>query len=130
MSASAEQRSAAAEPPPSLPAPGHAGLRRTLTLTNAVLYGLGVTIGAGIYVLIGAAAARAGMHAPVAFVIAAVLMGLTATSFAELAGRMPVAAGEADRFFAVGGVAQDFDITDVGQQTAQTGANHRVVVSD
>jgi amino acid transporter len=60
-----------------------------------VLYGLGVTIGAGIYVLIGAAAARAGMHAPVGFVIAAVLMGLTAASFAELAGRMPVAAGEA-----------------------------------
>jgi APA family basic amino acid/polyamine antiporter len=35
------------------------------------------------------------MHAPAAFVVAAVLMGLTAASFAELAGRMPVAAGEA-----------------------------------
>jgi amino acid transporter len=70
-------------------------LRRSLTLTNAVLYGLGVTIGAGIYVLVGAAAARAGMYAPLAFAIAAVLMGLTAASFAELVGRMPVAAGEA-----------------------------------
>ena len=56
---------------------------------------MGVTIGAGIYVLIGAAAARAGMQAPLAFVAAAVLMGLTAASFAELGGRMPVAAGEA-----------------------------------
>jgi len=28
-------------------------LVRSLTLTHAVLYGLGVTIGAGIYVLIG-----------------------------------------------------------------------------
>ena len=60
-----------------------------------VLYGMGVTIGAGIYVLIGAAAARAGMQAPLAFVAAAILMGLTAASFAELGGRMPVAAGEA-----------------------------------
>jgi amino acid transporter len=71
------------------------GLRRSLTLLYAVLYGMGVTIGAGIYVLIGAAAARAGMQAPLAFVAAALLMGLTAASFAELATRMPVAAGEA-----------------------------------
>jgi len=70
-------------------------LKRSLSLLQATLYGLGVTIGAGIYVLIGAAAARAGMHAPVAFVLAAVLMAFTAASFAELAGRMPVAAGEA-----------------------------------
>jgi APA family basic amino acid/polyamine antiporter len=75
--------------------PEGVGLRRSLTLFYAVLYGMGVTIGAGIYVLIGAAAARAGMHAPLAFVAAAVLMGLTAASFAELATRMPVAAGEA-----------------------------------
>lgn len=70
-------------------------LKRTLSLTLATLYGLGVTIGAGIYVLIGAAASRAGMYAPLAFVAAAILMGLSAASFAELAGRMPVAAGEA-----------------------------------
>lgn len=75
--------------------PEAAKLRRSLTLTNAVLYGLGVTIGAGIYVLVGAAAARAGMHAPLAFLAAAVLMALTAASFAELGSRLPVAAGEA-----------------------------------
>ena len=75
--------------------PETVGLRRSLTLFYAVLYGMGVTIGAGIYVLIGAAAARAGMHAPLAFVAAALLMGLTAASFAELGTRMPVAAGEA-----------------------------------
>jgi amino acid transporter len=78
-----------------LAAGGRATLKRSLTLPYAVLYGMGVTIGAGIYVLIGAAAARAGMQAPLAFVIAALLMGLTAASFAELGGRMPVAAGEA-----------------------------------
>jgi APA family basic amino acid/polyamine antiporter len=74
---------------------GDASLKRALTLSHAVLYGMGVTIGAGIYVLIGAAAARAGMHAPLAFLAAAVLIGLTAASFAELGTRMPVAAGEA-----------------------------------
>jgi hypothetical protein len=70
-------------------------LSRSLSLWLATLYGLGVTIGAGIYVLIGAAAARAGMHAPLAFVAAAGLMALSAASFAELACRLPVAAGEA-----------------------------------
>jgi len=70
-------------------------LARSLSLVHATLYGLGVTIGAGIYVLIGAAAARAGMLAPLAFGIAAVLMALSAASFAELACRFPVAAGEA-----------------------------------
>ena len=70
-------------------------LSRSLSLLQATLYGLGVTIGAGIYVLVGAAAARAGMHAPLAFLLAALLMALSAASFAELAGRLPVAAGEA-----------------------------------
>lgn len=72
-----------------------AALSRSLTLAHATLYGLGVTIGAGIYVLVGAAAAQGGMHAPLAFIVAAVLMALSAASFAELAGRFPVAAGEA-----------------------------------
>lgn len=70
-------------------------LIRSLTLTHAVLYGLGVTIGAGIYVLVGAAAARSGMHAPLAFLAAAVVMGITAGTFAELGTRLPVAASEA-----------------------------------
>jgi len=71
------------------------GLVRSLSLTQAVLYGLGVTIGAGIYVLVGLMAGRSGMHAPLAFVIAAVPMALSAASFAELGTRMPVSASEA-----------------------------------
>ena len=66
-----------------------------MSLTHATLYGPGATIGAGIYVLVGAAVARAEMHAPLAFALAAGLMALSAASFAELAGRFPVAAGEA-----------------------------------
>lgn len=72
-----------------------ARLVRSLTLTHAVLYGLGVTIGAGIYVLVGIAAGRSGMHAPLAFMGAAVVMGFSAASFAELGTRMPVSASEA-----------------------------------
>lgn len=83
-----------------MPSPAEAGatetsLKRTLTLTHAVLYGLGVTVGAGIYVLIAAAAARAGLYAPISFVLTAALIAFTGASLAELGGRMPVAAGEA-----------------------------------
>jgi APA family basic amino acid/polyamine antiporter len=70
-------------------------LMRSLTLTHAVLYGLGVTIGAGIYVLVGIAAGRSGMHAPLAFIGAALVMVFTAASFSELGTRMPVSASEA-----------------------------------
>lgn len=70
-------------------------LLRTLTLPYVVLYGLGVTVGAGIYVLIGEVIARSGQHAPVSFVIAGLVMLLPAAAFAELTGRMPYAAAEA-----------------------------------
>jgi APA family basic amino acid/polyamine antiporter len=70
-------------------------LKRALSLPLVVLYGLGVTIGAGIYVLIGVTAGRAGIFAPMSFVIAAFVMSFSAASFAELSGRYPVSAGEA-----------------------------------
>ena len=70
-------------------------LRRALGLPLLLLYGLGVTIGGGIYVLVGATAQHAGIHAPVAFLFAALVMAPTAATFAELAGRLPVSAGEA-----------------------------------
>src|SRR5690606_19557735 len=77
------------------PATSQRGLVRSLSLTHAVLYGLGVTIGAGIYVLVGVMADRSGMHAPLAFLVAAIPMALSAASFAELGTRMPVSASEA-----------------------------------
>ncbi len=60
-----------------------------------VLYGLGTTVGAGIYALMGEVAGSAGMRAPLAFLVSALLAGTTAIGFAELAGRLPKAAGEA-----------------------------------
>ena len=70
-------------------------LNRVLNLPLLVLYGLGVTIGAGIYVLVGVVVARAGLHAPLAFLLAALVMAPSACSFAEFTGRLPVSAGEA-----------------------------------
>lgn len=70
-------------------------LKRKLTLVQVVLYGLGVTIGAGIYALVGSTISLAGVYAPVAFVVAAVIMIFPAACFAELTGRYPVAAAEA-----------------------------------
>ncbi|MAL78832.1 MAG: amino acid permease [Sneathiella sp.] len=70
-------------------------LARKLTLPLLVLYGLGVTIGAGIYVLVGATAAEAGIYAPISFLIAAVVVAFTGFSYAELSTRHPVSAGAA-----------------------------------
>ena len=70
-------------------------LRRRLTLPLLILYGLGVTVGAGIYVLVGTTAAHAGAYAPVAFLAAAIVVSFTGFSYAELSARFPVSAGEA-----------------------------------
>lgn len=70
-------------------------LSRVISLPLLVLYGLGVTVGAGIYVLIGETAAQAGMFAPMSFLLAAVVMAFSAATFAELSGRFPQSAGEA-----------------------------------
>jgi amino acid transporter len=60
-----------------------------------ILYGLGTTVGAGIYALIGEIAGIAGYFSPLAFAVAALMAGLTAGSFAELSSRLPRAAGAA-----------------------------------
>lgn len=70
-------------------------LRRVIGLPALVLYGLGTTVGAGIYALVGEIAGQAGMAAPLSFLLASLVAGLTACSFAELAGRFPRAAGAA-----------------------------------
>lgn len=70
-------------------------LKRSLSLPLLTLYGLGTTIGAGIYVLVGKVAGVAGVLAPISFLVAAVLAGLTALSFSQLVVRFPRSAGEA-----------------------------------
>jgi amino acid transporter len=78
-----------------LTVPKTAALRRVLGTPLLVFYGLGVIIGAGIYVLVGSVVGAAGTAAPWSFLLAGVLAGLTALSYAELAVRFPEAAGAA-----------------------------------
>lgn len=57
--------------------------------------GVGIILGAGIYVLVGEAAADAGSATWAAFLIAAVLAGVTGFAFAELAAMFPEAGASA-----------------------------------
>ncbi|MCW8919814.1 MAG: amino acid permease [Gammaproteobacteria bacterium] len=70
-------------------------LKRAFSLPLLTFYGLGTILGAGIYVLIGEVAGSAGMAAPLAFLLAAVLATFSALSYAELSARFPISAGEA-----------------------------------
>ena len=71
-----------------------APLRRVLGLTEVTAGGVGIIIGAGIYVLLGAATAQAGPLVWAAFLVAAALSALTGLSYAELSSMFPSAAGE------------------------------------
>src|SRR5258706_9090161 len=73
--------------------PGPVPLRRVLNLREAVALGIGGTIGGGIFVLVGAAAGRAGPGALLAFVLAFSVSLLIALPYAELACRYPLAGG-------------------------------------
>jgi APA family basic amino acid/polyamine antiporter len=68
-------------------------LRRSLSLAQAVALGIGGTIGGGVYVLVGAAAGKAGPAALLAFVLAFTASVLIALPYAELACRFPTAGG-------------------------------------
>ncbi|MGE0846671.1 MAG: APC family permease [Flavobacteriaceae bacterium] len=72
-----------------------AGLLRALGLAHLVFYGVGVTIGAGIFALIGEIHAIAGDAAALSFLLAGAAAGMTARSYALLSRRYPRAAGEA-----------------------------------
>ncbi len=73
--------------------PGPPALRRVLTLWPLIFYGLGIIVGAGIYVAIGAVMGRAGDSAPVSFLLAGVAAALTGLCYAELGSRFPEASG-------------------------------------
>ena len=72
-----------------------AKLRRTLTTPLLVFYGIGVTIGAGIFALIGEVLHLAGDQAPLSFLLAGIIAGMTGLSYALLARVFPRAGGEA-----------------------------------
>lgn len=73
---------------------GDARLSRVLGFWEVTASGVGVVVGAGIYVLIGEATAQAGAGVWMAFLLAGVLSALTALSYAELASMFPRASAE------------------------------------
>lgn len=72
----------------------HPSLNRAITFPMLTLYGLGTILGAGIYVLVGKVAVNAGIYAPIAFLLAALLAALSGYSYAALSSRYPKSAGE------------------------------------
>jgi len=69
-------------------------LERSVSLTQATIYGVGVILGAGIYALIGTAAGITGPALWLAFIIASIIASLTAFSYAELIARYPKSGAE------------------------------------
>jgi len=69
-------------------------LKRQLGLFQTTMYGVGLILGAGIYVLIGAATGIAGNAVWMAFILGAVIAAFTGLSYAELASMYPKAAAE------------------------------------
>lgn len=70
-------------------------LKRSIGFSMLTLYGLGTILGAGIYVLVGKVAITAGIYAPISFLIAALLAGVSGYSYAKLSALFPKSAGEA-----------------------------------
>jgi basic amino acid/polyamine antiporter, APA family len=70
-------------------------LKRRIGPGLLTAYGVGVMVGAGIYVLVGGVAAEAGIWAPLSFLLAGLIAAPSALSYAELSTRIPEAAGEA-----------------------------------
>lgn len=70
-------------------------LKRAVGLPLLVFYGLGVTVGAGIFALIGEILGIAGNAAPLAFLIAGLVAAATARTYAILSRRLPRAGGAA-----------------------------------
>jgi basic amino acid/polyamine antiporter, APA family len=65
-------------------------LKRTIGLFQLTLFGVGATIGTGIFVILADAVPEAGPAVILSFVMAGVVAGLTAICYAELAGAVPV----------------------------------------
>src|SRR5215212_2606526 len=65
-------------------------LRRSIGLFQLTLFGVGATIGTGIFIVLSQAVPVAGPAVILSFVMAGVVAGLTAICYAELAGAVPV----------------------------------------
>ncbi len=80
-------------------------LKRTIGLFQLTLFGVGATIGTGIFVILTDAVPEAGPAVVLAFVMAGVVAGLTAICYAELAGAVPVSGSSYSYAYATMGEA-------------------------
>ena len=69
---------------------GDSELARTIGLFQLSMFGVGATIGTGIFIVLGSAVPVAGPAVIWSFVIAGTVAGLTAVCYAELASAVPV----------------------------------------
>jgi len=119
-----------------MPAPAPA-LRRVLTLWPLIFYGLGVIVGAGIYVAIGEVIGRAGETAPLSFLLAGIAAALTGLCYAELGSRYPEASGgvsyvrrgfESDRLARLTGLAITVAVAVAAASIARGAAQYLAVL--
>lgn len=80
----------------------HSGLRKTLGWVQLTALGIGAIVGAGVFSVIGVAAASAGPAIAISFLIAAGVALLAALAYAELASMIP-ASGSAYTYSYVAG---------------------------
>lgn len=78
----------------SLPEPDDQQFTRVLGLSHVTASGIGVIIGAGIYILIGPATERAGAMVWMSMLVSAVVCAFTALSYMELTAMFPRAGSE------------------------------------
>lgn len=71
-----------------------AELKKSLGTIRLTLFGIGTTIGGGIYSVIGVAAGQADYSLWISLIVAAIAAGLSALSYAELASSFPNAGAE------------------------------------
>lgn len=90
MSMSAPPSMSPAKPDPSAP-----GLHRRVGLLGASASGIGIVLGAGVYVLVGEAAGIAGNGVWMAFLVGALLAAGTGLAYAELTSMLPEAGAAA-----------------------------------
>jgi amino acid transporter len=69
-------------------------LKRSITLFQAIMFGVGLILGAGICVLIGDIAAISGNAMWISFMLAAIIASFTGLSYAELSSIFPRSAAE------------------------------------
>lgn len=102
-------------------------LHRSVTLVQAIMYGTGLILGAGIYVLIGDVAAIAGNAMWISFLLAAVIASLTGLSYAELSSIFPKSAAE--YIYVKEGIGNNFVALFVGCLTIFVGITSAATVA-